>query len=280
MRCGERQDRWYICENLAEWRMCLVLVWRLSRSVALTSACCLPPFFLDTLWCHVLCVCSQRCRFLCDGLHNILYIGSSQKVIRTVLHVYTVHLLNYYQMLAVLVGPPDGFLEKCSVILGSLFALRSRNVVCLQTYGTYMFPPVLAPLHSSRSLRCRLCTLICNRKTSVFHIFSDLRRRFAGDVTHDCFLAILSRRSSKASLKTHFELLPSLSPPVPPPSPRYLPPRWRQKLHGKASASHRDVFCAFSAALFFFKMGGRQIWRQKICLHFCWHLRRFFCRHF
>ena len=79
MRCGERQDRWYICENHAEWRMCLVLVWRLSRSVALTSACCLPSLFLDTLWCHVLCVCSQRCRFMCDGLHNILYIGSSEK---------------------------------------------------------------------------------------------------------------------------------------------------------------------------------------------------------
>ena len=49
-------------ENHAEWRMCLVLVQRLSRSVALKSACsarwrcCLPSLFLDTLWCHVLFV--------------------------------------------------------------------------------------------------------------------------------------------------------------------------------------------------------------------------------
>ena len=59
-------------ENRAEWRMCLVLVQRLSRSVALRSACsarwrcCLSyPYFLTH--CDVMsCVCSQCRRFVCD----------------------------------------------------------------------------------------------------------------------------------------------------------------------------------------------------------------------
>ena len=50
--------------------------------------------FLDTLWCHVLCVCSQRCRFMCDGLHNILYVGSSGKDIRIALHASVTHFLS------------------------------------------------------------------------------------------------------------------------------------------------------------------------------------------
>ena len=130
MRCGERQDRWYICENHAEWRTCLVLLWRLSRSVALTSACCLPSLLLDTLWCHVLCVCSQRCRFMCDGLHNILYIGSSRKDIRIVLHAFVTHFLSCCH---IDLGRGDLFFEKLGV---------RTTVACKQS------PHLLLPLTS------------------------------------------------------------------------------------------------------------------------------------
>ena len=63
-----------------------------NSCVALVVLCCvdkrlLPSLFLDTLWCHVLCVCSQRCRFKCDGLHDISCLAQVTKVNRTVARI-------------------------------------------------------------------------------------------------------------------------------------------------------------------------------------------------
>ena len=96
IRCSDRQDRWYIFENHAEWRMGLVLVWRLSRSVALTSAWCLPSLFLDTL-----CVCSQRCRFMCDGLHDISCLAQ-------VIKSSALHHPHFLNLVAERWGPDSG----------------------------------------------------------------------------------------------------------------------------------------------------------------------------
>ena len=82
MRCSERQDRWYIFEEHTEWRICSDPVWRLSRSGALTSGCSVVFFPFQ------LCDCPQCCCLVCDSLHDVSCIGSSQKVICTVLHAF------------------------------------------------------------------------------------------------------------------------------------------------------------------------------------------------
>ena len=73
MRCSERQDRWYIFEEHTEWRICSDPLWRLSRSGALTSACSVVFFPFQ------LCDCPQCCCLVCDSLHDVSCIGSSQK---------------------------------------------------------------------------------------------------------------------------------------------------------------------------------------------------------
>ena len=88
MRCSERQDRWYIFEDHTEWRICSDPVRRLSRSGALTSACSVVFFPFQ------LCDCPQCCCLVCDSLHDVSCIGSSQIVIRTVLLAFVTHFLN------------------------------------------------------------------------------------------------------------------------------------------------------------------------------------------
>ena len=46
MRCSEREDRWYIFDNHAEWRMCLVLVWRRQALVQCGGIVAFFPFSL------------------------------------------------------------------------------------------------------------------------------------------------------------------------------------------------------------------------------------------
>ena len=70
--------------------------------------------FLDTLWCHALCVCSQRCRFMCDGLHDTSCLAQVNIVIRTVSptflrpEVWTAH------------ASISEFASRCSVVLKDL----------------------------------------------------------------------------------------------------------------------------------------------------------------
>ena len=78
---------------------CLALVALCCADKRLFSVVALLPsflFFLDTLWCHILCVCSQRCRFMCDGLHDISCMAQVKKSDHTELCACAAHFLNFF----------------------------------------------------------------------------------------------------------------------------------------------------------------------------------------
>ena len=69
-----------------------------SSCLALVALCCADKrlllfFFLTHCGVNVLCVCSQRCRFTCDGLHDISCLGQVKKSSALSL-AFVTHFLN------------------------------------------------------------------------------------------------------------------------------------------------------------------------------------------